>query len=126
MGSRLSLTIRSGRRSTNDTSRSVDVVVHSATKYLAGHADLMGGMIVASEPLIQAARWQVTKVFGGVISPDVAWLVLRGLKTLVLRMEGHNRNAQVWLPFSKRIPRCERCTTRGFSATRSTSWRSVK
>src|SRR5205085_8862001 len=72
----------------------VDVVVHSATKYLAGHADLMGGVIVASEPLIQAARWRVVKVLGGVDSPDIASLILRGIKTLALRMERHNRNAQ--------------------------------
>jgi len=85
----------------------VDVVVHSATKYLAGHADLMGGVIVASEPFIQAARWQVTKVLGGIVSPDVAWLVLRGLKTLALRMEGHNRNARAVAAFLESHPKVQ-------------------
>lgn len=71
----------------------IDVVVHSATKYLGGHGDLVAGAIVGPDELITRARWKTLKLLGGVIAPDVAWLVLRGLRTLPLRMERHNENA---------------------------------
>ncbi|MDQ6859743.1 MAG: PLP-dependent aspartate aminotransferase family protein [Verrucomicrobiota bacterium] len=71
----------------------VDVVVHSATKYLGGHGDLMAGAIVGKAEIVRRARWQTTKVLGGVIAPETAWLLMRGIKTLPLRMERHNANA---------------------------------
>jgi methionine-gamma-lyase len=71
----------------------VDVVVHSATKYLGGHGDLVAGAIIGSDELITRARWKTTKLLGGVIAPDVAWLVLRGLRTLPVRMQRHNETA---------------------------------
>jgi methionine-gamma-lyase len=72
----------------------VDVVVHSATKYLGGHADLMAGVIVGNGEIVGRARWQTNKLLGSVISPLAAWLVLRGIRTLPIRMERHNGNAQ--------------------------------
>jgi len=71
----------------------IDVVVHSATKYLGGHGDAVAGGIVGPGELIERARWGTLKHLGGVISPDAAWLVLRGLRTLAVRMERHNGNA---------------------------------
>ncbi len=71
----------------------VDVVVHSATKYLGGHSDLTAGLMIGSRELIEKARLTTTKLYGGNIAPQVAWLVLRGTKTLALRMERHNTNA---------------------------------
>jgi methionine-gamma-lyase len=71
----------------------VDLVVHSATKYLGGHSDLTAGLIVGRKDLIEKARLHTTKLYGGNIAPQVAWLVLRGIKTLGLRMERHNQNA---------------------------------
>lgn len=71
----------------------VDVVIHSATKYLGGHGDLVAGAMIGSEEIVTKARWHTNKILGGVISPQTAWLVLRGIKTLALRMERHNENA---------------------------------
>jgi methionine-gamma-lyase len=72
----------------------IDVVLHSATKYLGGHSDLTAGVIVGKKDFIEKARLKTTKLFGGNIAPQTAWLVLRGIKTLALRMERHNENAQ--------------------------------
>lgn len=71
----------------------VDLVVHSATKYLGGHGDLMAGVLVGSADWVERARWHTAKILGGTISPLAAWLALRGLRTLPLRMARHNRNA---------------------------------
>ena len=71
----------------------IDVVVHSATKYLGGHGDVVAGALVGPGELLRRVRWKTLKNLGGVIAPDAAWLVLRGLRTLAVRMERHNRNA---------------------------------
>jgi len=70
-----------------------DLVIHSATKYLGGHSDLTAGIVVGSRNLIDKVRHGPAKLYGGNIAPQVAWLVLRGIKTLALRMERHNSNA---------------------------------
>lgn len=70
-----------------------DLVVHSATKYLGGHSDLTAGLLVGRKDLVEKARHGAAKFYGGNIAPQVAWLVLRGIKTLALRMERHNSNA---------------------------------
>jgi len=71
----------------------VDAVVHSATKYLGGHSDLTAGVVVGAKEFVETARHGAGKFYGGNIAPQVAWLVLRGIKTLALRMERHNSNA---------------------------------
>jgi methionine-gamma-lyase len=71
----------------------VATVIHSATKYLGGHSDLTAGMVVGYSETIDAIRQGANKFYGGNIAPQVAWLVLRGIKTLALRMERHNSNA---------------------------------
>ena len=71
----------------------VDAVIHSATKYLGGHSDLTAGILAGSHEIVEAARQGANKFYGGNIAPQVAWLVLRGIKTLALRMERHNSNA---------------------------------
>jgi len=71
----------------------VDVVVHSATKYLGGHGDAVAGVLVGPERVLRRVRWKTLKHLGGVIGPDTAWLVLRGIRTLPVRMERHDRNA---------------------------------
>lgn len=72
----------------------VTVVVHSATKYLCGHGDAMGGVIVASQNYIGSLNENIIRDFGGIISPFNAWLILRGIRTLHLRMPAHCSNAQ--------------------------------
>jgi methionine-gamma-lyase len=71
----------------------VDLVVHSGTKYLGGHSDVTAGFLVGRAELLKHIRSVATKLFGGTIAPQVAWLVLRGIRTLALRMERHNSNA---------------------------------
>ncbi len=71
----------------------VDLVIHSATKYLGGHSDLTAGLLTGKKEIIEQTRHKITKLYGGNIAPQVAWLVLRGLKTLALRMDCHNKNA---------------------------------
>ena len=72
----------------------VDIVMHSATKYLGGHSDLTAGVMAGKREHVEKARLKITKLFGGNIAPQTAWLILRGIKTLALRMERHNENAQ--------------------------------
>ena len=69
------------------------LVVHSATKYLGGHSDVTAGIVAGRRDLVDKARHGAAKFYGGNIAPQVAWLVLRGIKTLALRMERHNDNA---------------------------------
>ncbi|MEO8041851.1 MAG: PLP-dependent aspartate aminotransferase family protein [Acidobacteriota bacterium] len=71
----------------------VDLALHSATKYLGGHSDLTAGIIAGRRETVDQARHGPSKLFGGNIAPQVAWLVSRGIKTLALRMERHNENA---------------------------------
>ena len=89
----------------------VDLVIHSTTKYLGGHNDLLGGVVVGRGPIIEAIREQVGTL-GPVCDPHNAFLLLRGLKTLALRMQRHNESglalakllsehpkvAEVWYP----------------------------
>jgi cystathionine beta-lyase/cystathionine gamma-synthase len=70
----------------------IDAVVHSATKYLGGHHDVTAGIIVASESFITRA-WKFSLVAGAVLSPFDGWLLLRGLRTLGLRIEQQNQTA---------------------------------
>jgi methionine-gamma-lyase len=69
-----------------------DVVLHSATKYLGGHADLIGGVLCSGEELFERVRATLIDL-GGAMQPLEAWLALRGIATLSLRMEHHCRSA---------------------------------
>lgn len=71
----------------------VDWVMHSATKYLNGHSDIIGGALVAKEGIDCGGVEKVRKGTGGVMDPHAAFLLERGIKTLALRMERHNSNA---------------------------------
>jgi cystathionine gamma-synthase/methionine-gamma-lyase len=84
-----------------------DVVIHSATKYLAGHGDVLGGIVVTSKQARQD-MFEVLKATGGNLGPQEAWLTLRGIRTLALRMRQHCENAlQVarWLEVHPKVSR---------------------
>ena len=70
----------------------VDAVIHSATKYLGGHSDLIAGVVAGSAALV-ARVTKMMKLYGGSIDPQAAWLLERGIRTLPARMERHNRTA---------------------------------
>jgi len=72
-----------------------DIVVHSATKFLSGHADAMGGIAISRHDADSLALVSVLKLVGGVLSPWEAHEILRGVKTLAVRMEQHCENARV-------------------------------
>jgi len=71
-----------------------DVVVHSATKFLSGHADAMGGIAISRDAADSMALIGVMKLVGGVLSPWEAHEILRGVKTLAVRMDRHCENAR--------------------------------
>ena len=72
----------------------IDMVVHSATKYLNGHGDVIAGLVCGSDEMIHKVKYEILKDFGGVLSPHDAWLILRGLKTLDVRLTRHCDSAQ--------------------------------
>jgi cystathionine gamma-synthase len=85
-----------------------DVVVHSTTKYLGGHSDVIGGFVATNDPTIAERLRFLQKSLGAVPGPFDCWLVLRGLKTLAVRMERHCENARrvaAWLDEHEAVER---------------------
>ena len=70
-----------------------DIVLHSATKYIGGHGDTVAGILVSKADWIMTARMEILRDVGGCISPFNSWLLLRGLKTLPVRMDRHMENS---------------------------------
>ncbi len=85
-----------------------DVVVHSTTKYLGGHSDLVGGFAATSDPTIAERLYFLQKSLGAIPGPFDSWLVLRGLKTLALRMRQHCENARQVAAYLDAHPAVER------------------
>lgn len=82
-----------------------DIVLHSATKYLGGHGDVMGGVLAfAADDDFAAECDELRRQTGNTASPFAAWLVLRGLRTLPVRVERHCRNAQAVAEFLQAHP----------------------
>jgi cystathionine beta-lyase/cystathionine gamma-synthase len=84
-----------------------DVVVHSSTKYLNGHSDVIGGVVATNNEAVADELHFLQKASGAVPGPWDSWLVLRGLKTLHVRMETHNRNGQRIAEFLAAHPKIE-------------------
>jgi len=85
-----------------------DVVLHSTTKYLGGHSDVVGGFLATNDDAISERLAFLQKSLGAVPGPFDSWLVLRGVKTLAVRMEKHCENASAIASFLKRETRVER------------------
>ncbi|MGB9805029.1 trans-sulfuration enzyme family protein [Desulfofundulus sp.] len=86
----------------------IDVVIHSATKYICGHGDAMGGVVVSTKEIITDLREVSLKNIGSVLSPFSAFLLIRGLKTLDVRMRKHCENALKIAKFLEDHPKIER------------------
>ena len=84
-----------------------DVVLHSTTKYLGGHSDLIGGFLATNDPTIAERLYFLQKSLGAIPGPMDCWLVLRGLKTLAVRMRQHCANAHAVAGYLERHPRVE-------------------
>ena len=85
----------------------VDYVLHSATKYLGGHNDLLAGVIAGTKEKLESVRG-LRGIMGGINSPHNLYLLQRGLKTFQLRMQRHNENGQAVAEFLEKHPRIER------------------
>jgi cystathionine gamma-synthase len=85
-----------------------DVVVHSTTKYLGGHSDVVGGFAATNDPTVAERLLFLQKSLGGVPGPLDCWLVLRGLKTLAVRMRQHCENAHRVAAWLEEHPAVER------------------
>jgi cystathionine gamma-synthase len=85
----------------------IDYVLHSATKYLAGHNDLLAGVVVGRAESLEPVR-KLRGIMGGINSPHNCYLLLRGLKTFSLRMQRHNENGLAVARFLSEHPRIER------------------
>ncbi|WP_350335535.1 trans-sulfuration enzyme family protein [Coralliovum pocilloporae] len=85
-----------------------DLVMHSATKYLCGHGDAMGGAVAGSKKLIQILQGDAAIHYGGVMSPFNAWLIARGAATLPIRMRAHQETALAVAKFLENHPKIER------------------
>ena len=92
---------------TRPLSLGADLVVHSLTKYIGGHGDAMGGSISGSHKLTSELRGEALTHYGGVISPFNAWLIMRGMATLPMRMRAHEANALAVARFLEDHPRVE-------------------
>jgi len=85
----------------------IDIVVHSLTKYINGHSDVIAGAIMGSQMQIDAIRKQTTFFLGGTMSPFTAFLVSRGMATLIARLDRHNYNAEKVVEFLDNHPKVE-------------------
>jgi cystathionine beta-lyase len=92
----------------NPAEYGIDFVLHSATKYLGGHSDLVAGVVMGSKDRIAALASQEGALFGGILDPFAAWLLLRGVRTLPLRMERHQSSALAIARFLEAHPRVAR------------------
>ncbi|HKC21175.1 MAG TPA: cystathionine gamma-synthase [Gaiellaceae bacterium] len=84
-----------------------DIVLHSTTKYLGGHSDVVGGFAATNDPTIAERLQYLQKSLGAVPGPFDCWLVLRGIKTLAVRMQRHSQNAEVVALWLSRNPLVE-------------------
>ena len=91
----------------NPLSLGADIVVHSTTKYMGGHSDVVGGAVVTSNPDFHEAMKFYQNAAGGVPGPFDSWIVLRGLKTLAVRMRQHEENALAVAEFLLGHPQVE-------------------
>lgn len=86
----------------------IDIVIHSATKYLNGHGDVVAGIVCGNKDMISNVKMTALKDIGGTISPHDAWLILRGLKTLAVRVERHCQNAQTIAEYLEQHPHIDK------------------
>ncbi len=86
----------------------IDIVVHSTTKYISGHSDVIGGALITNDPLIHEQMFEYGKTVGAVPSPFDCWLTVRGLKTLSVRMKQHCENALAVAQYLENHPKVAR------------------
>lgn len=85
----------------NPLTLGVDIVLHSATKYLGGHSDVVAGLVATADKKIADELFFLQNSIGSVLGPDDSWLLMRGIKTLGVRMRVHQENAQIIFDYLK-------------------------
>lgn len=85
-----------------------DMVVHSTTKFLNGHSDGLGGVVISAKPDHAAKFAFIQKAVGAIMSPFECWLVLRGVKTLAVRMEQHEKNGRAIAEYLQKHPKLKK------------------
>lgn len=94
----------------------IDLVVHSASKYLGGHSDILGGVVAGSKELAEPVALYERQLYGAVMDPHQAWLLMRGLRTLPLRMRQHMESGMEIARFLEGHPKIERVLYPGLPA----------
>jgi len=92
----------------NPLEMGVDLVMHSASKYLNGHSDIVAGVVCGSNARIEKLMAEEFMTFGGIISPNDAWLMIRGLRTLHIRTERSAANGKMMVDFLENHPKVEK------------------
>ncbi|GKU81361.1 bifunctional cystathionine gamma-lyase/homocysteine desulfhydrase [Niallia sp. NCCP-28] len=93
-----------------------DIVLHSATKYLGGHSDVVSGLVVVNDDDLGSDLHFIQNSTGGILGPNDSWLLIRGIKTLGIRMEEHERSAQEIVSFLSTHPQVEKIYYPGLPA----------
>ncbi len=86
----------------------IDIIIHSASKYISGHSDVVAGVLCANKKIIDNIFSKEFMTFGGIISPHDAWLILRGLRTLKLRVDQSNKSANDIIKVLENHPKIEK------------------
>jgi cystathionine gamma-lyase len=93
-----------------------DIVIHSGTKYFGGHSDVLNGAIMLNDAKLYEKLYHVQNSTGGVLAPFDSYLVLRGLKTLHIRMEAHEKNARQLAAYLEKHPKVKKVYYPGLSS----------
>lgn len=99
----------------NPLDHGADIVLHSATKYLGGHSDVVAGLVVVNSKELAEELHFVQNSAGGILGPQDSWLLIRGLKTLGVRMEEHEKNTAKIVQFLSDHPDVEKIYYPGLS-----------
>lgn len=86
----------------------IDIVCHTVSKYLGGHSDIVGGALVARREIIQEIQNVDRTLFGGIMDPHSSWLLIRGLRTLPLRLKQHGENGMKVAAYLEKHPKVKK------------------
>lgn len=95
----------------------IDIVMHTMSKYIGGHSDIIGGILVVKDRTLgEELKETIRELFGGILGPMEAWLCIRGLRTMPVRLEEHQRTAMEIARFLEKHPKVERVYYTGLSS----------
>jgi cystathionine beta-lyase len=101
----------------NPITYGIDIVVHSVSKYLGGHSDLVGGALITSKEIMDHLFYHEYQLFGGVMPPYEAWLLMRGLRTLPIRMKAHQESGLKIASYLEKNPAVKRINYPGLESS---------